>query len=84
MTCEKLRTKNEDEAALILEAFLSRYEKPTRLEDVIPLLEVSAKLVETAAYSAAGMVDKTIVVDIILIAAQLEAKATKFRGLSPV
>lgn len=81
MIYEPSRKSIEDESTRILEAFLRRYRAPAEMKDVVPLLDVSAKLVETAAFSAASMIDKDVVVELIQIAAQLEAQAVKLRGM---
>jgi hypothetical protein len=64
-----------------LQDYLETPKTPARLSEVAALLIMASKLVETAAYGAAGRIREKVVIDLFELAAQLETQARIAGGL---
>lgn len=54
---------------------------PDGVDEAVSFIDVSARLVQAAAFGIATKTPETEVVDLIQLAAQLEAHANKLRGV---
>ncbi len=73
-------TSHRPDQAQRLVQLVDELSEPECLADTIVLVEVAAHLVETAAFEAAESIHESQVVDLINLAAQLEAYAAKLSG----